>query len=195
MTVSGLDHAGPADERRHAEAAFQVGGLLAPERRGAAIGPGEDFGPVVGGVDDDGVVGDAEIVELLEKLADVAVVLDHAVGIDAQARLAFALFLEMREDVHAGGVVIAEERLVGLGLLVHPRNGGIGELIVDGFHALDGERAGVFDLLLADFAEDGIDGGVVGVGCPGVHDAARAELLLELGVASGSRDSPALPRR
>ncbi len=46
------------------------------------------FGAVVGGVDDDGVVGDAEIVELLEKLADMPVVLDHAVGIEAEARLA-----------------------------------------------------------------------------------------------------------
>ena len=59
--------------------------------------------------------------------------------------------------------------------------GGIGELVVDGLHALDGERAGVFDLLLADFAEVRIDGGVVGVGGPGVHDPARAELFLELG--------------
>ena len=111
----------------------------------------------------------------------MAVVFDHAVGIEPQARLAFALFLEMREDVHAGGVVIAEERLVGLGLLVHPRQGGIGELVVDGFHSLDGERAGVLDLLLADFAELRINGGVVGVGGPGVHDPARAELLPERG--------------
>ena len=92
---------------------------------------------------------------------------DHAVGIEAQARLAFALFLEVREDMHAGGVVIAEERLAGLGLLVHPRQGGIGELVVDGLHSLDGERAGVLDLLLADFAELRINGGVVGVGGPG----------------------------
>ena len=89
MTVSGLDHARPADERRHAEGAFPVSRLLALERRGAAIGPGEDFGAVVGGVNDDRVVGDAEVVELLEQLADVTVVLDHAVGIEAQAGLAF----------------------------------------------------------------------------------------------------------
>ena len=180
--LPGFDHAGPADERRHAEGAFPVGRLLALERRGAAIGPGEDFGAVVGGVDDDGVVGDAEVVELLEKLADVPVVLDHAVGIEAEARLAFALFLQMREDVHAGRVVVTEERLVGLGLLLHPRHGGIRELVVDGLHSLDGQRAGVLDLLLADFAELRIDGGVVGVGGPGVHDPARAEFLLERGL-------------
>ena len=33
---------------------------------------------------DDRVVGDAELVELVEQLADVAVVLDHAVGVDAE---------------------------------------------------------------------------------------------------------------
>ena len=64
--LAGFDHAGPADERRHAEGAFPVGGLLALERRSATIGPGEDFGAVIGGIDDDGVIGDAEVVELLK---------------------------------------------------------------------------------------------------------------------------------
>jgi hypothetical protein len=36
---------------------------------------------VVGGVEHDGVVGDAELVEQVEELADVHVVLDHAVGV------------------------------------------------------------------------------------------------------------------
>ncbi len=52
----GLMHARPADERRHAEPAFPVGGLLAPERGAAAVRPAHDLGAVVGGVDDDGVV-------------------------------------------------------------------------------------------------------------------------------------------
>ena len=69
--LPGFDHAGPADERRHAEGAFPASGLLALKRRRATIGPGEDFGAVVAGVNDDGVVGDAEVVELLEKLADM----------------------------------------------------------------------------------------------------------------------------
>ena len=67
--------AGPAHERRHAIAAFPVGVLLAAERRGAAVRPGECLGAVVGRVDDDGIVGDAEIVELFQKLADLAVML------------------------------------------------------------------------------------------------------------------------
>ena len=71
--------------------------------------------------------------------------------------------------------------MLALACLSIHAEGGIGELVVDGFHALDGERAGVLDLLLADFAELRIDGGVVGVGGPGVHDPARAELLPERG--------------
>ena len=80
--------AGPAYHRRHAVAAFPVGVLLAAERRGAAVGPGERLGAVVGGVDHDGVVGDAEIVELLQELADLPVMLHHAVRIDAEPGLA-----------------------------------------------------------------------------------------------------------
>src|SRR5262249_11883408 len=57
---SGLDHAGPTDQAGHAEAALPIGGFLALEWRRAAIGPSEYLRAVVGGVDDDGVVGDAE---------------------------------------------------------------------------------------------------------------------------------------
>ena len=42
----------------------------------------------------------------------MSVVLDHAVGMEAEARLALALRLEVREDVHPGGVEVAEERLI-----------------------------------------------------------------------------------
>ena len=51
-----------------------------------------------------------------------------------------------------------------------------GGLVVDRFHALLGERAGVLDGLLADLAEARIDGGVVLVGRLGLEHAARAEL-------------------
>ncbi len=81
ISVCGLGHAGPAHDRRNAVAAFPVAVLLAAERRGAAVGPREGLGAVVGRVDHDRVVGDAEVVELLQELADLTVVLDHAVGI------------------------------------------------------------------------------------------------------------------
>ena len=72
---AGLDHARPADERGHAEAAFPLGVLLAAEHRRAAVGPGEGLGAVVGRVHHDGVVGDAEPVDGVEKLAHVVVML------------------------------------------------------------------------------------------------------------------------
>ena len=72
---------------------------------------------VVGRVEDDGVVGDAEIVERLEQLADVAVVLDHAVGVfgpGGQPRLVAMLGPHVRAQVHPGAVEPAEERLAAL---------------------------------------------------------------------------------
>src|ERR1700759_4697123 len=107
------------------------------------------------------------------------VVFDHAVGFDTEAGLTRPLGAEVSEDVHARGIEVAEEGLAGLSLLVHPVERGSGELVVDGFHALYGERAGVFYSLLADFAERRINSGVVLVGGPAVHDAARTELGFE----------------
>ena len=72
---------GPADEGGHAVGAFPVGVLLAAEGHRAGIGPGVVVRAVVGGVLDDRVVGEAEVVDQLEQLADVQVVLDHAVGV------------------------------------------------------------------------------------------------------------------
>ena len=60
--------------------------------------------------------------------------------------LPFGLFLEVGPDVHAGGVPPEEERLVGLLGAVHEVEGLGGDFLVDGFHALLGQRAGVFDL-------------------------------------------------
>ena len=45
------------------------------------VGPSVVVRAVVGGILDDGVVGDAEVVDELEKLADVQVVFDHAIVI------------------------------------------------------------------------------------------------------------------
>ena len=63
-----LDLAGPAHEARNAPSAFPVRVLLAAERRVGAIGPGVVLGAVVGGIHDDGVVGDAQFIELVEHL-------------------------------------------------------------------------------------------------------------------------------
>ena len=56
-----------------------VGVLLASEGCHSAVRPGVHVNAVVGRVEHDGVVGDTELIEQFEKLADVHVVLDHAV--------------------------------------------------------------------------------------------------------------------
>ena len=66
-TAARLDLARPADDRRHAEAALEHGALGGPERRHAAVRPGEDLGAVVGGEDDDGVVGLADVLQCLSR--------------------------------------------------------------------------------------------------------------------------------
>ena len=88
MTVPGLMTPGQRMTRGHAVAALPLRVLLAAEHRRAAIGPGECLRAVVGGIHDDGVLVEAEFLELGEHLADLAVVLDHAVGIDAETGLA-----------------------------------------------------------------------------------------------------------
>ena len=51
------------------------------------------------------------LVELVEQLPDHAVVLDHAIGIEADAGDALRRGLEVGPDVHPGGVPPQEERL------------------------------------------------------------------------------------
>ena len=82
---------------------------------------------VVGGVDHDGVVADAEIVDRLEDRPDRRVVLDHAVGVfgpGRQARLVAVGSAHMGAEMHAGRVEPAEERRVGPDLPLHEIDGG-----------------------------------------------------------------------
>ena len=109
------------------------------------------------------------------------VVLDHAVDVLAVAVLVLAavLGLDVRAQVHARAVPPAEERLAGGVLPLHVVDGGGGGLVVDRLHPLLGERAGVFDRLLADLAEARVVGRVVLVGRLALEHAARAPLGLE----------------
>ena len=100
----------PTDEARHAIGAFPVGVLLAAEGRGAGVGPGVVVRAVVGGVLDDGVVGQAEFIDQLEQFADVHVVFDHAVGVFVIPLVAVP-GLDVRAEVHARAVPPAEEWL------------------------------------------------------------------------------------
>ena len=108
---SGLDRARPADEARYAPAAFPVGVLLPAERRVGAVRPGVVLRTVVGRVHDDRVVGDAQLVELVEHHADLLVVHDHAIAVRILAALAEVLFGNVRAEVHRRRVVPQEERL------------------------------------------------------------------------------------
>src|SRR5260370_6772372 len=105
--------------------------------------------------------------------------LDHAVGIDAEAGLAIGCGLEVREDVHAGGVPPDEERLAVLVRLVDEVQRALGDFLVHRFHALPYERAGIFALLLAPLAKPHIYGGIVLIRRETVEYAARTEHRLD----------------
>ena len=94
-----LDLARPADDARHAEAAFHDGALGGLERRHAAVRPGEHFGAVVGGEDDDGVVGLADVVQVLQEGADAVVHLRHAGLFQAVVGLVIHHRLVLRREV------------------------------------------------------------------------------------------------
>src|SRR5580704_60468 len=89
----------------------------------------------------------------------------------------------MGAKVHTGGVVPAEERRIRPDLPLHEFDGGCGRLIVDCLHALAGERAGVFDGLLADLAPTRLLGRVVAVRRLGAQYTARAKGLPKRWVA------------
>ena len=106
-------------------------------------------------------------IELVENLTDLLVMDDHAVAVGILAALAEILFRDVGAKMHRRGIVPEEEGLIRLGLLFHPCDRAIGDLLVDGFHALLGERTGVRDRLPA-----------LAVGQAMQH-AAGTELLLE----------------
>src|SRR5215475_3346601 len=75
---AGLDLARPADDAGSTETALVGGPLGAFEWRHAAVRPSEDLGTVVGRKDQDGVVGLADIVQVLHDGTDGIVELLHA---------------------------------------------------------------------------------------------------------------------
>jgi hypothetical protein len=84
--------------------------------------------------------------------------------------------------VHVGRVEPHEEGLVRLVLALDEIRGGGDELVIAGFHAFLGQRAGVLDLLLAHASPALFLGLVILVGGPAVQHAARPEHLAELRV-------------
>ncbi|MET3930376.1 hypothetical protein ABIE51_002263 [Lysobacter sp. OAE881] len=171
--------AGPADQLRNTESAFPVRVLLAAERRHARIRPAVHVRAVVGGIDDDGVFGQAQFVQQVQHLPDVPVVVDHCVVVRrlVRAGLPDAFGLGVRDEMHVRGVEPHEERLAGLVLALDEIAGGLDELVVAGFHALARQRSSVLDLLPADLAPARVGRGIVLVARPAMDDTARTELL------------------
>ena len=161
-----LDHARPFDDGRDAISAFPIRVLLAAEHGGSTVGPGKGLGAVIRRVHDDGIVIEPERLELGEDLPDVPIMLDHAVRIDAEPRLAVRLLLQVREDVHAGGVPPHEEGLLILRGAVHEVQGFDRDFLVDRLHALARQRTRVRDAAVGE----------------AMNDAARTKPLLELGI-------------
>jgi hypothetical protein len=142
---------------------------------------------VVAGVDDDGVLGDAELIQQVEQLAHVPVVVDHrvVVGRLPAPRLPDAPRLGVGPQVHVGGVHPDKER-GAVRLLAPDEVLGRGDrVVVDRLHPLLGQGAGVLDALAADAAEAPVLGGVVLLGRPGVDDAARTKALMEAREVAG----------
>ena len=115
--LSGLDHARPPGEGRHADAAFKEVALAAPKD---GLGHTESrrrvvrHRTVVGHGDDQGVLGDAEFLELVHHLADERIdVALQAVLQDAARRRAFLRVGDETRQVRPVGDV---EGLAGLGI-------------------------------------------------------------------------------
>ena len=165
------DPAGPAHQGRHAEGTFPVGVLLAAEGSHAGVGPAVHMRPVVSAVHHDRVVGDAQLIEQVEHLADALVVIDHHVVVFRLPAAAAAHILGpgVGAEVHMGGVEPHEEGLSGSHRITDEALGLHQEFIIGRLHALARERAGALDPLAA-----------VAVG-PAVQHAAGSEALAEVG--------------
>ena len=104
------------------EAPFEDCPFCRPERSHAAIGPSEHFRSIVSRKDHNGVVGLANIFQVLQKLTDTIIHLSHTRLFDVVVTRSIHHRLILRrkigEDVHASGIVPDEERFaIRLGLV------------------------------------------------------------------------------
>ena len=135
--------------------------------------------PVVDRVDDDGLVGDVQLIQQVEQLSDLAVMFDHAVGEDPETGHALALGLEVRVEMHARGGDPGEPGFPGRMVLLDELGAAVEELLVGRLHAFLGQRPGVDAILLAHRAEARVGLATVGIGRNAIEQAARAELRAE----------------
>ncbi len=78
---------------------------------------------VIGGVEDEGIIGNAEVIQHLQEFSHVHVMLYHAVGIFILTGDAAQFFLYVGTKVHTGTVPPAEKGLTRLGLALDEVNG------------------------------------------------------------------------
>jgi hypothetical protein len=98
--------------------------------------------PVVGGVRDDCVIGDAKGVQLVQQRPYHRVVVDHGVVVGGlpPPRLADACRLGMGAQVHVGGVEPHEERSGGSVLALDEIQAVREDVVVDGLPVFGGRR-------------------------------------------------------
>src|SRR6185369_12693147 len=104
---------------------------------------------------------------------------DHAVAVLVLPALTDVLFGNVSDHVHGRRVVPKEEWLVVGDLLLHPVDRSSSYLFVDCFHALLGERTGIFDFLLAYTSKPRILAWIINVRCGALKHSAGTELLPE----------------
>ena len=109
--LSGWNLARPANKKRHTEAAFPAQTFFTAEGRSAAVWPRKFLRAVVRAENDERVIGDAEVVQLLQKAANDPVKFLHAIGVETQTRLVVPTIGEVGPDMHAGRVVPEQEGL------------------------------------------------------------------------------------
>ena len=144
-----LDMARPADHRRYAEAAFPAGVFLSTERGFARIWPGGRHWAVIGGVNQDGIVFNAQIFNFLQHFTNHLVVLNHPVCIRPQTCGTNAAVFQVGFVVHTRGVEPGKERFPGFHLTFHKVVVGRQRLFVHGAHTLHGQWTGIFNLAVS----------------------------------------------
>ena len=127
----------PAYQSRNAVAAFPVGVLLASEGADRTIRPHIIMGAVVGGIDDDRVFSNAQIIQQVKQLAHMMVMFPHTISIKIIMAFAFHFIADVSVVVHAGGVKPSEERLVVVDGSGDEVLGVLKEYIINRFHPLN----------------------------------------------------------
>src|SRR6185437_16144893 len=104
IDAAGFDYAGPPNKDWDAPAALPIGIFLAAERSNPRVRPAIVMRPIVGRVNHDGIIGDTELIQFPEHPADIFVVSDHHVIVEALTSFAFVSLRTMSPEVHSGGV-------------------------------------------------------------------------------------------